>query len=71
MTVTYSIFFFILGTIMGSFYNVVGCRLPNGESLVKPPSHCPKCKKRLRPMELIPYFLILFKVVNANIVKRK
>ncbi|MDD2378015.1 MAG: prepilin peptidase [Bacilli bacterium] len=46
--------FFMLGTILGSFYNVVGDRLPNGESIVKPPSHCPKCQHRLTALELIP-----------------
>lgn len=45
---------FILGLILGSFYNVVGLRLPVGGSLVKPGSHCPKCKKELKWYELIP-----------------
>ncbi|MFA5407353.1 MAG: prepilin peptidase [Bacilli bacterium] len=52
--VLYTIFFFILGTIMGSFYNVVGYRLPQGMSIIKPPSHCPNCNHRLGVMELIP-----------------
>lgn len=54
MTYFYFCFFFILGTIMGSFYNVVGLRLPNGESIISPPSHCPKCNHRLKATELIP-----------------
>jgi leader peptidase (prepilin peptidase)/N-methyltransferase len=45
---------FIFGTVLGSFYNVVGYRLPKEESLVSPPSHCPKCNHRLTPLELIP-----------------
>ncbi len=45
---------FIIGTVFGSFYNVVGYRLPKGESIVSPPSHCPNCNERLRPIELIP-----------------
>ncbi len=45
---------FVLGTILGSFYNVVGWRLPKGESIITPPSHCPKCNHRLTPLELIP-----------------
>ena len=45
---------FILGTILGSFYNVVAYRLPKGESIVFPGSHCPKCKHELKFWELIP-----------------
>lgn len=58
------IFFFILGTILGSFYNVVGLRLPNNESIISPPSHCPNCKHRLGLLDLIPvlsYILTLGK----------
>lgn len=53
--------FFIFGTIFGSFYNVVGYRLPKGESILYPNSHCPKCGHELKPIELIPIvsFLIL------------
>ena len=52
--------FFIVGTIFGSFYNVVGYRVPKGESLIYPPSHCPKCNHKLTPLELIPIFSFLF-----------
>lgn len=53
--------FFIVGTIFGSFYNVVGYRLPKNESLLYPASHCPKCNHKLSPLELIPIlsFLLL------------
>lgn len=44
----------ILGAVVGSFANVVIGRLPAGESVVRPPSHCPRCKHRLSPLELIP-----------------
>ena len=50
----YLIMFFILGLVFGSFYNVVGFRLCNKESLVKPRSHCPKCNHVLKAGELIP-----------------
>ena len=56
----YILFFFILGTVMGSFYNVVGYRLPNGESLVTPPSHCPNCNHRLGFFELFPVLSYIF-----------
>ncbi|WDP88944.1 MAG: prepilin peptidase [Desulfobacter sp.] len=40
-------FIFILGACIGSFLNVVIFRLPAGESIVSPPSHCPKCENAL------------------------
>lgn len=60
MNLYYAVCFFIMGTLLGSFFNVVGWRLPKGESIVSPPSHCPKCNHRLKYWELIPiisYFL--------------
>lgn len=51
---------FVLGAIFGSFYNVVGYRVPKGESLLYPPSHCTKCNHRLTPIELIPILSFLF-----------
>lgn len=44
----------ILGAVVGSFANVVVGRLPKGQSVVRPPSHCPHCKHRLSPLELVP-----------------
>jgi leader peptidase (prepilin peptidase) / N-methyltransferase len=35
--------FFVLGSIVGSFLNVCIHRLPRGESIISPPSHCPHC----------------------------
>ena len=51
---------FILGTIFGSFYNVIGYRIPNGKSIIYPHSHCTKCKRRLKFYELIPIFSYIF-----------
>ena len=50
----FSVFSFILGCCIGSFMNVVVWRLPRGESLVHPPSHCPKCGHAIKPWENIP-----------------
>ena len=52
--------FFIMGTIFGSFYNVVGYRVPKGESLLYPSSHCTKCNHKLGVLELIPILSFLF-----------
>lgn len=45
---------FVFGTVVGSFLNVCIYRLPRGESLVYPPSHCPRCYQHIRPDDNIP-----------------
>ncbi len=45
---------FILGANIGSFLNVCIWRLPRGENISHPPSHCPHCNTRLRALDLIP-----------------
>lgn len=71
MTLYYSIVLFIFGAVLGSFYNVVGYRLPKGESLVKPSSHCPNCNHQLKPYELIPIFSFLFLGRKCSKCKQK
>jgi len=44
----------LVGLIVGSFLNVVADRLPRRESLLRPPSHCPACGRRLAAWEMIP-----------------
>ena len=60
MEVFILIFIFVIGTLLGSFYNVVGYRLPKGQSIVFPPSHCPNCNHRLGASELIPILSFIF-----------
>jgi len=48
------VFLFILGACVGSFLNVVVWRLPRGESLVTPPSHCPRCGHQLAWYDNVP-----------------
>lgn len=50
----------IVGMVFGSFFNVVGLRIPNNQSIVKPRSACPNCKHQLAALELIPIFSYLF-----------
>ncbi len=45
---------FLLGINVGSFLNVCIWRLPRGESVSHPPSHCPHCNTRLKALDLIP-----------------
>ncbi|HVL99283.1 MAG TPA: prepilin peptidase [Egibacteraceae bacterium] len=45
---------FVFGLAFGSFANVVIHRVPRDESLVKPPSECPKCATPLQWRDNIP-----------------
>jgi len=45
---------FVLGLLVGSFLNVVIHRLPAGESVVSPPSHCPRCDTPIAPYDNVP-----------------
>src|SRR2546430_8703853 len=40
----WSVVFFVFGCIVGSFLNVCIHRMPAGQSIISPPSHCPHCK---------------------------
>jgi leader peptidase (prepilin peptidase)/N-methyltransferase len=44
----------LLGLVLGSFLNVLIHRLPRKESIVSPPSHCPRCGRRIRPYDNVP-----------------
>lgn len=46
----------VLGLLVGSFTNVLIWRLPRGESIAFPPSHCPKCDHPLAVKDLVPLF---------------
>lgn len=46
----------LFGAIVGSFLNVVIHRLPAGDSIVFPGSHCPRCGAPIRPWDNIPVF---------------
>ncbi len=54
------IIFALIGIAIGSFLNVCIDRLPAGQSLLGPPSHCPACQRRLAPKDLIPIFSYLW-----------
>ena len=47
-------FSFWFGACIASFLNVVIWRAPRGESIVSPPSHCPKCGASIRWWQNIP-----------------
>lgn len=54
MRILFTVFMWIMGSIFGSFFNVVGYRIPKNLSIVSPGSFCPKCNHQLKWYELIP-----------------
>lgn len=46
----------VLGLLVGSFTNVLIWRLPRGENIAFPPSHCPNCDHPLAVKDLVPLF---------------
>lgn len=49
-----SVFAFGMGACIASFLNVVIWRVPRGESIVSPPSHCPKCNAAIAWYQNLP-----------------
>lgn len=71
MKVYFIIIFFIIGTVLGSFYNVVGYRLSKNQSLIKPGSHCVNCNHKLKVWELIPILSYIFLKGKCSNCKQK
>lgn len=55
---------FVFGALVGSFLNVCILRIPTGDSIVSPPSHCPKCKAAITFYDNIP--LISYLVLRGR-----
>jgi len=54
MPLAFVAFAFAFGLVVGSFLNVCILRIPAGESIVLPASHCPKCGKPIVPYDNVP-----------------
>ena len=54
MEVILKIFAFLTGAVWGSFLNVIIYRVPEGLSIIKPRSFCPKCKNPIKWYDNIP-----------------
>jgi len=50
----------VIGAILGSFANVCIWRMPRGESIIRPGSHCPLCDHKLGFLENIPILSFIF-----------
>lgn len=51
---------FIIGMLLGSFFNVCIYRIPRGESVAFPPSHCTSCGEKLKFFDLFPVLSYVF-----------
>jgi leader peptidase (prepilin peptidase)/N-methyltransferase len=71
MQIYYIIIFFIFGIVFGSFFNVVGYRVPKDMSIAYPSSHCPNCKHKLNALDLIPIFSYIFSGGKCRYCKKK
>ena len=60
MAVYYACVFFLFGICFGSFYNVVGYRLPREMSFIKPSSRCTTCQHALNIGDLFPILSYIF-----------
>jgi leader peptidase (prepilin peptidase)/N-methyltransferase len=60
MNIIHYTYLLILGLLLGSFYNVVGLRVPQNQSIITPRSHCSSCMRTLTSLELIPVVSYLF-----------
>ena len=65
------IIFFILGTLMGSFYTVVGFRLPKEEKVLIGKSHCDNCKHDLSFLDMVPILSYIFLGGKCRYCKEK
>lgn len=71
MNIIKGIIVFLYGLVFGSFYNVVGYRVPKKISLIHPGSFCPNCNHKLKWYELIPLFSYIFQGGKCTKCKKK
>ena len=71
MNTVYLIWFFVIGCVFGSFFGVVGTRLSEEKSIVKPRSHCDHCGHELKWYELIPIFSYIIQKGKCNSCKKE
>ena len=62
---------FIIGSVLGSFLNVVIDRLSTGRGIVGGRSYCEFCKKTLSPIDLIPILSFLFLRGKCRFCRKK
>ena len=71
MQIYYSVLLFIIGSVLGSFYTVLGTRAPEKKSIIKPRSHCDYCGRVLTAGELIPIISYIIQGGKCRGCKKK
>lgn len=71
MNLFYLIIFFLLGLFMGSFFTVVGSRLPKNENFIVSHSHCDACGHFLSFFDMIPIISYLLLKGRCRYCKSK
>ena len=54
MAMIWLVFVVLMGACVGSFLNVVVWRMPRGQSIVFPGSHCPSCGRAIKWYDNVP-----------------
>ncbi|HZK71832.1 MAG TPA: prepilin peptidase, partial [Clostridia bacterium] len=60
MEIIFVIYIFIFGLLIGSFLNVCIYRIPRGENIAYPASHCTSCGNKIKSYDLIPVLSWIF-----------
>ena len=66
-----AVLIFFIGAILGSFYLVVGTRLPKGEDVLFSRSRCDSCGHELKWYNLIPIFSYIFQRGKCSFSQQK
>lgn len=66
-----TVVFFVVGLFLGSFYLVIGTRLPLKDNVITGRSRCDNCKHILKWYELIPIFSYIFQKGKCNYCHKK
>jgi len=69
--VVVSLYLFLFGLIIGSFYNVCIFRLPKNQDIFLKQSSCPHCKKKLKWLRNIPVLSFLLLTGQCSYCKKK
>lgn len=70
MELYFIILFFVAGTVLGSFFNVVGLRVPKKIAFANDRSYCPNCKNQLRWFELVPIISYVIQIGKCRRCKQ-
>ena len=71
MDTLYLIIFFIFGTYFGSFFTVIGLRLPKNENFTTSHSHCDSCNHELKLYDMVPIISFLLQRGKCRYCKEK